>query len=227
LLEFSQIQLAVADHFVGIFPGNLLQQFSRFGKMRRAARHGFTAGRKTLLQLWKNAVPEKIPVIRHIEIAFVIDPLQRMRLGIFKQLCPRHAQQRPQNRLDLAAHLAHGRQPFHPCTTEQLQHQGFGLIVLMVGQHDCIGFVVQQHGVAFGTRGGFKTQPGIARHIDGYRFKRNFILCANTGTEISPGFCIRADAVVDMHRRQLKIKAFAGLNQHVAQHPRIHPPTQT
>lgn len=100
----------------------------------------------------------------------------------------------------------HRRESFHPCATQQLQQQRLGLVVLVVGKHDVIGFLRKQSVVTCCTRCGFKavaTHHGDTDHPQGY--------AAGTACRTAkccPAAGIRADLMIDMKRGKNESPAF-------------------
>ena len=95
--------------------------------------------RKALPDQGKEAVANEIPVEALIKIALIRNPFEPVLLRVGFERLARNAEQRPQNSPALEpGRLPHGGDPLQARPPEKLQQQGFGLVVLVLGEHDML-----------------------------------------------------------------------------------------
>ena len=118
-----------------VLAGKLIEQAGRLGKMIGRLRQLGWRSRKTLNQRRKNGMTEKIPAIASISIALILDPGKFMGIGIGQQCGTRHIEQRPQEvQGGHGAHRPHAAGTGQASTAQEVEEDGFSLIILMMRQ---------------------------------------------------------------------------------------------
>lgn len=143
--------------------------------------------------------PKEIPRVAEIGIAFVLNPLQLMVLGILHKDIASKPEQGTQH---ASPRFGHCGGPAYSGTAQKVMQNGFGLIVRMMRQENPIGRVVRKGLVAKPARCRFDpfTSPcGNLYSKDGYRDTK---LLADIFARIGPIIGVTADTVMNMKCRK-------------------------
>ena len=95
-------------------------------------------------------------------------------------------------------------------TAQQIEEDGFGLIVTMVGQHEPVGFAIGEGRVPYPAGGCLQPFATVARNIDAYDFQRYRLRLTKFGTERRPCIGVLAQTVVYMYGTHFNCQIAAG-----------------
>ena len=93
----------------------------------------------------------------------------------------------------------HGRQATHARAAQQLQHDGFRLVILMMRHHHIVGLGRMQSLIAQVARRRFQALSAIARHLHTHNVQGNTVGSAYALAMLRPLIGMRTQAVVHMH----------------------------
>ena len=134
-----RIQTVIRSDACNILSGQHIKQFACFRDIRSAAYDGLTGARESLVQFRQDAAAQEIALEAGIVVGLILNPFQSGATGMCLDVTARHIEQGTQQRrtgpLDTATGR-HARQTTRSGTAQQMQQQGFGLIVSMMGKHN-------------------------------------------------------------------------------------------
>jgi len=146
-----------------------MQQGRCFGAQRGAAGKAGTRLRPAPRQQRQHLAAQEIPIQRGVVVRRILDPPEPMALRMVQQLLSRHRQQRsPQPARGVRPPRLHRAKPVRTGAAQCAQQEGFGLVVLVVGQgEDFPGAQFRREcGMAGGAGRAFQAQALVARHLD-------------------------------------------------------------
>jgi len=181
--------------------------------MRRQPRHDFPA--------------QRVAPVAYVEVAVVLDPFQAVPRGVVAQAGPAGAEQGAQLRGAPARpplQLGHGRQTLRPGTTQQLQQQRLGLIVLLVCGEQEIRCHRSEDALPRTPRRGFNAGGIVARDRHAMDAQVHAMRRAPARAEIRPLISVRRQTMVDVNGLQGERMDVPQGEQDVQQHHRIETP---
>ena len=93
---------------------------------------------------------------------------------------------------------SHRRSPLNACAAQQLQQQGFGLVVLVMGERDEIHRLASERLMAQFARGSFDAHCAQGGNVYMFDMQGNAVIFAQLCAERCPCVSMRADAVMHM-----------------------------
>ena len=222
--ERGAIEAVVADGRRGIQARQVIEQFSSIGLQRGSTCKRGSHRWKMRVQQGQHLLAECVAAKTNVQIAVVLHPIEAMCPRIGQQFDASHAQERPQLTgvpAGSALRFGHGRQPFGARATQQLQQQGFGLVVLVMRGEQPVAIERGKNMLALAPCGGFDSGRVIARDLHTMYRQFNGMACAKLRAEFRPGVGVGREAVVDMYGMKLKRKRVAQRQQQMQQHDRI------
>jgi hypothetical protein len=199
------------------------QQCRRFALQRGAAGQRGVRVRPTFAQQRQHAMAEKVAVECDVGIGGVVDPLQRMPARILEQRRAWDVEQwTPQPAATEATPVAHRAQPFHAGSAQRAQQEGFGLVVLMMGEHQRLAVAqrVLERMHARLARACFGT---VAAQLDAHVHdrQRNAPDRADPLAVRGPGIGVLMQAMMHVHRAQSERPHIGRTGERVQEHARI------
>jgi hypothetical protein len=161
------------------------------------------------MQHWEDAVTQEISAEAIIRVAVVLDPGKLVLFRIRVDCPTRDVQQGSQITVP---RFGHRRRANHTSAPQQIQEDGFGLVVLMLSQQYPIHSAVCKRFIANATRGGLQAFAGNFPHMNFYADKRNLPKSANRGTVLSPFRGHLVQTMINVDGRQ-SAGPFAGVEQ--------------
>ena len=125
-----------------------------------------------------------------------------------------------------ALNKRHGARAAHTCAAQQLQQQGFGLVVGMVRQRYEIACLPGKCRMAQLARCRLDAVFAQRCNINVFDMQRNGVLRAKSGAEIRPRIGIGTDAMMNMQCGESPEKTRRKPAQQVQQHDGINPAAQ-
>ena len=191
------------DRIQGVLLRKLVGEHRRFGLVRGAAGERSGIPRKGGAKPWCDFVPNEVALDVGVRVRLVVDPSKsprgRVRADRRSRQCEKGAQQhrtaghRPQRR--------HRGKPVRTGAAQELQQQGFRLIVGVMGECDEIDGSVGERGIPGRSRRGFEaraTAPLDLRAMDG---EGHAALSAFVRAKRDPGFGVRRKAMMHVQGR--------------------------
>ncbi len=204
-----------------VMRGQRVEQRSRLGLVCRTARQVGTAVRPAAVQLRHDPVAQEVAGKGDIRVAGVLDPVQPPGIRVGGQRGARRIQQGAQVLSTPQCGLRrHGSQAVHTAAAQQLQQQGLGLVILVMGGQQAVPVrqPVGQCGIARRTRRGLRALPGPGTCIDAERHIRDIQCPADLRTVRLPGGRMHLQAMVDMHGAHRHIQPLTQCHQRMQQH---------
>ena len=136
-----------------------------------------------------------------VVIGRIIDIRQCMCADILAQYVARNTEQwTPEHAATQWTLLAHAAQSFRSCTAQQLQQNGFHLIILMMTKYESLALVqlLDKDGVARFTRCSFQTDAAGAVDISALHVAMHTKQCADGQTVRRPLRAFRIQSMIDM-----------------------------
>ena len=181
------------------------QQLGIFRQKRGAAGEGGVGMRPALPKRRQHAMPEEIAIHVFIEVGRILDPLQRVRLCVPQQFRAAHVQQRPQQRASAERSARpHRSEAIAAGRAQQPQQHRFGLVVLVVGQHQqlAIAKVALEGVVARLSSRRLQSLSAVARHLHTFHDQRDAEPLAKSNAMPFPVVGIGVQAMVDVDGAQ-------------------------
>ena len=177
--------------------------------------------RPALAQHRQHAMAQEVAVAIGVDVARILDPCQRVRLRIGKQLRAWYVEPRsPQPALSEPPPGAHRGESVAAGSAQRAQQEGLGLVVAMMGEREDL--VLTQSGsegrMPRSARCGLEAVAAIQRDVDADDRQRQGKLVAQGLAVRCPAIGIRVQAVVHVERAQAAClrhrRARQGMQQH-------------
>jgi hypothetical protein len=118
----------------------------------------------------------------------------------------------------------HGRQARDASTAQQLQQDGFRLVIAMLREDQDIGIQTRKGLISRLPRCGLQTKTAMRPDVDRFNGERNTQVLAQTLAKNAPRGSVRTDAMIDVQGAERKTSRGGQLGEKIQEDDRIDAP---